>query len=463
MNIGNIGPRLLLSLHAQPMQWHVAIGELCDNSFDAAATRIEIIFSAGKTVELIDDGLGCDNVQKMLTLGEHYRQPTTSLGRFGVGLKEAACWLWGHLHLITNHKGTIRKADINWPELSKKDTWDVADPIETVAKPGEPLGTRLEFRHIQRAYPDFEKLACALSYYFSPALRSGRQIVIRTQRRKPIVCVAWAPPDLEDIVQDRFEINGKRVKLTAGIIPMDARTDRPGFSIAHGHRVITNSAFGSKGNSVSRICGIVELDSAWTLSKNKTDLVDADQHLLEDAIFERCKGIIEKSASQAEVLRNTELEARVSDSLRVILGQRRKAKRNPPENESGAIEQKDTKRKQRKASKCQPGESLLDACKAGQIRMEWEAKSDGHIGRVDLLGNVIFLNSEHERLAHHRQSENADALVDMCMMLLSHEAVDREQRDKLPFARDAEGFIDALSSVLRAQQITDNALELAKK
>lgn len=462
MNIGDIGPQYLLSLNAQPMKWHVALGELCDNSFDAGASRVEIGFGPKNALCVEDDGNGCANIERMLTLGDHFRQSTTSLGRWGVGLKETACWLWGELVISTVHRGELSRASVDWGRLAKQRDWNVPDPVVTRAE-GDARGTTLLFRNITKGFPKYEYIQEELSYYFAPALWSGRQIALKFPRRRSQVCAGWTLPDLEDIVQDRFDVNGKGVRLHAGVVTLGAMNERQGFSICHGHRIILNTALGSKGNSVSRVCGTVELDHAWTLSKNKTEVVDADERGLEDAIYERCKHIFAKSAAQAQLLRNSELETRISESLRNILAQRRKAKRKPRQNNSGTVESKKSSRRHRRASRCQPGDTFMEECDIGSIRMEWQARKDGQLGQVDLPGNVIYLNEEHERLAYHRDAENTEALVDNCMALLAFAAVDSEQKERLPFARDYEGFVDAYSNVLRAQQQTESPQHVEAK
>lgn len=455
MNIGQIGPQFLLALKHQPLQWSTVLGELCDNAFDAGANRVRITFGAKKMLTVADDGNGCDNVERMLTIGDHYRQPTTGLGRWGVGLKEAACWLWGELRLKTTYKGHTRKACIDWNSLSRQSSWEVPDP--TTSEAIDHRGTELIFRNIVKGYPDFERLRHELSYIFAPALWFGKQIVFDFARRQPQICSAWQIPDLEEMVQDRFEINGKRVHLKAGIVAMGAINDRKGFSFSHRHRIICNSAMGSCGRSVARICGIVELDRGWKLSKNKTAIVDSDEKLLEEAIYARCQELLDKADKQSQLLLNSELENKISESLRSLLESKAKAKRHSPEHSTGSVEPKNSDRKVRRAKNIQPGDKLLDQCDIGSIRMEWESMYTDSIGRVDLPGNIVYLNSNHARLMHHRDTENIDALVDQCMSLFAYEVIESEQRDKFPSFRHFDTFFDALAQILNKQQSTDDA------
>lgn len=461
MDVGQITPRFLESMHHQPMKWHVALGELCDNAFDAGAQQIQIKFGPKRKLEVIDDGAGCANLERMLTLGAHMRQRTTSLGRYGVGLKEAACWLWGELYIASSHRGTLREAVVNWPRLAKQDHWNIPDPVES---PATALsGTTLMFSDVTRQFPDYKSLAAELGYTFAPALWNGRQIKLLSARKPAIVCPGWALPDLEDVVAGQFTLNGKGVKLTAGIVAAGSANDRPGFSVCHGHRILLNTAFGAKGHSVSRIAGKLELDSEWGLAKNKTDIVDADQDQLEAAVFDLCGEIITRSAHQAEVLRNSELETKVSDQLRQIIGQSRdaKAKRKSPKNQSGSVQPTGSGKRHNRAKNTQPGSTLLSKCDIGQIRMEWQPRSDGVIGSVDLPGNVVYLNADHARMSHHRDNQNADALVDSCMALLAFEHIDLEQREKLVFGREYGGFVECWSDVLKSQQELEAATAAA--
>lgn len=454
INIGNIGPRILLSMkNPNGVTWNMVLGELCDNALDAEATRIDIDFSA-KSLTITDDGCGCDNIDRMLTLGDHYHRSSTKLGRYGVGLKDAACWLWGRLIVRTTNDFTQRMAKIDWESLSHSSSWRLIG-TETVCQ--FKSGTQLVFDGFKKKLPDFDKLATDLGYVFAPAILSGRQIKITRPRKQPILVRAWQMPPLTGLqVNERFEINGKVVHLMAGIVADGVLNPRSGFSVCHEHRIICNTSFGSGGHSTARFCGMIILDDSWKLSRNKTELVDDDSEDLSAAIFYHCEPLLRQSSEQAKYLRNTALETAVTEKLRGMLSAGIKEKRDSPSNETGGVTPKATGRKRNPKSKTQPGNKISSRL-AGRVRMEWRPREDGLIGEVDIPGSVIYLNSEHARLSFHQRMENDDALADACMMLITFEEMAREEKSKL--FKDFSGYIEALSSVLTQQQPDDQLQE----
>lgn len=449
IDLGQIPPSILISMRSNPCNWATAIGELVDNSFDAGATRIDIEFD-GKSMTISDDGAGCDNIEKMLTIGTHYRQASTKLGRYGVGLKDAACWLWGRLQIRTTKNGKLHRADVDWETLSRSKSWKISTPSPADAT---GRGTQLVFRDMTRKLPEFGAIAESLGYMFAPAITWGRQIRL-FKKGKLLACVrAWQMPPLTQQVNERFEINGKKVHLVAGIVPDDCVNEKSGFNICHEHRMICTTSFGSNGLSTSRICGTLTLDEAWTLSRNKTELVDTDSDELAAAIYHYCEEILKASSVQARHLRNTALESSVTEKLRVMLGSGVMEKRDPATNNTGGVKPKDSGRKRNPTGKTQPGSRVASRL-AGRVRMEWRPRHDGLMGEVDIPGAVIYLNSEHPRLAYHLKSENEDALADACMTLITFEEMNREERSKL--FRDFSGFVEALSTVLTSQQASES-------
>lgn len=470
MNIGNIPPSILRSINAQPMQWKVALGEACDNSFDSGANWVRIVFHGNKQVEITDDGGGCNNIEAMLTIGSHYKQANTKLGRFGVGLKELACWLWGELVIQTIHGGVVRKAAIDWERLAKASDWNVPDPTEKPVE-DQQRGTKLLFRKTIRNRPgDLGLLADELGYLFAPALWNGKQIAIESGKKK-LTVAAWQLPEFEgEIVRESFSVNGKRVDLTAGVVASDHVNSRKGFTFIHEFRVLLNSALGSCGKSVSRICGTVVLGPEWKLGKNKDAIQDSDDQMkaLEHAIYLRCESILERGERQSTMLRNSAFEGAVTTALRGLLSAAvddeadRKATREPPENPTGRIEPAGTGRRHKRARKDQPGQTFKGKSNLAGIRFEWETRQDGMIGRADLPGNVVYLNENHKRMVHHRNKENVDAIADLCCVILSEEVIRNRESSKLPIVRDFTDITSAISEVLRRQQETDDRVLVAR-
>lgn len=451
MNIGQIPPAILLSLRADKLDWKTALGELCDNAFDAKASRVEIEIGSGKRVVVKDDGIGCSDLAGMLTMGRHFGK-SAGLGRYGIGLKNAACWLWGRLEIVSNHKGVIRKAFVNWADLAKQDDWLIPPLKEDVATSDDPIGTKLVFNNVERKSPSFDQIIDELGYIFSPAIRAGKQIVIRSARKQEAVS-PWQPPKLVNAITDEFEVNGKGVKLYCGILPEGARCKRFGFHFTHRHRVVKEScSLGAMGHSVTRVCGIVDLDGSWQLTKNKTDIAE-DTDALESAIWERCGELIMASEEQAGEILCSELQTQVTDAIRECLSGMLKGARPGATGKTGSQQPtgKGGKHKNAKNTKRGAG-SIADKLNLSKLRMLFAPCDNGVLGRVDFAGHVVYLNSDHPRVVHHRETRNQEALADQCLMLLSYGHVHAEQKSSLPFAREYSGFLDMVSSLLAGKQ-----------
>lgn len=467
MNIGNIPPSILRTINAQTMVWKIALAEAVDNSFDSGATSARIVFKSKNGLEIVDDGNGCADIEKMLTIGRHTRQASTKLGRFGVGLKELACWLWGELVIETVHNRIMRRAAVDWERLAKQDHWNIPDASENKAARSES-GTRLLFNRTTRNTPDLATLAEEMGYLFAPAIWIGKQIVIESKKKK-ILVLAWKLPEFEgDVVRDTFLVNGKQVELVAGVVSVDAVNSRKGFTFIHEHRQLLNSALGSKGKSVSRLCGTVVLGPEWKLGKNKDAIQDSDEQIiaLEDAIFSRCRDVFSRAEQQSSILRNTEIEGAVNKSLQSLVASSaqkandRKAKRSASGEQIGGVKPSGSGRRHKKARLDQDGETFCSIASIGQVRFEWESKPDNSIGWFDAAGKVLYLNDCHTRLSYHKQKENIDAIADICCTVLVGALLDSRDKSLLPCMRDCGDLTSALSKVLSAQQKSDELVKV---
>ena len=463
MNIGNIPPSILRSINAQTMMWKIALSEAIDNSFDSGSNWVRIVFASKNQLEIIDDGLGCADIEKMLTIGLHMRQASTKLGRFGVGLKELACWLWGEIVIQTVHSGVMRKASVDWEKLAKQKDWNIPDPSARSAVQ-EERGTRLTFRKTTRNNPgDISAIADELGYIFAPALWQGKQIAIEFGRKK-LTVVAWKLPEFDgDVVKDTFYVNGKRGESVVGVVTVDALNTRKGLTFIHETRQLLNSALGSMGRSVARVCGIVILGPEWKLGKNKDAIQDTDDQMkeLEKEIFSRCEDVFRRADRQSEMLRNSALEGAVTKCLQSLVSnsaqglEDRKAKRTGQGGQPGAVKPSGSGRRHKKAKLDQDGETFRSVASIGQVRFEWESRTDNSIGWFDPLGKVLYLNDCHPRLSHHKQEENLDAIADTCCTVLVSSLIEARDKSMLPCMRDCNDFTSGLSKVLSAQQESD--------
>jgi hypothetical protein len=82
------------------------------------------------------------------------------------------------------------------------------------------------------------------------------------------------------------------------------------------------------------------------------------------------------------------------------------------------------------------------------------------LGAVDLPGSRIKLNELHPRLAFHRELENAEALIDICLNLIAVETWDSRELSKFKQLRDYPSFAEAYSRLLMGAESTkrDNTL-----
>lgn len=430
---------ILQALRNQSLSYKAILGELIDNSFDAGATRIRIEV-VGKDLVVEDDGDGCADLASMVTLGKHIKQAGTRLGRYGVGLKDAALWLGGPTRIRSVHGGIVRNVFIDWDHLHD---WEIPDPTEIEASPGE-RGTRITFHGITHRFPDGERyseLVGDISYLFTPALKSGKQIVFKGKNKQPITATRFELPRLEHIVDTDIVVDGKRAHVHVGVVPDGDANPRPGIAYTHGFRVIMgggSTALGCGGKSPARISGWVSLDSGWRLNKNK-DGVNIDSDRLGDAVYAVIRNIVDIAARQTMSIRSAALAQKLTSMLRGMTPGTGDAKRDRTGEKPGTIDQKGSGRKHRNATKAKNGESRR-VVSLGRMSIDFKSCVQPSIGEVDLSGEFIWLAENNPWIVRLRKEENADALVTAAIGLFAAE--DHTTQPSLPakWARQTESM-----------------------
>lgn len=460
---GKPDPHMIESMRRRNLTWRDILGELIDNSFDAGAKRVVISFGPHKTLSVSDDGRGCLDAGAMLNPGTHVRQETTELGRYGIGLKDAIYGLWCHVLIASVSRGQSMTCEFH-PDWVLKYGW--GHPRAEIEDSSDPTGTVIRFRSYQRGSPgSFEDLADELSHVFAPALASGRQIIVEhcgsKKRLKQVVCSAPTLPPMDLSITDEFEVDGKKVRLVAGVVKQGVRNMRPGLAILYGHRAIkVGSGIGSEGKSIARVTGTVTLGDGWALTTNKNDLAVEDYESLAPEISHRCRSIFARGMMEARHLQldilKSEAESRL-EGLREALKQQRKPirdckERREPGDGRGTHQRGNGKGRRRNVKNVQPGDRVLNAiAEQPAVTIDWvELGEQSPMVHVELMPFRVTFNVDHPWVARVQQDNNADAIEYAAVQMLC-DALMEEQgpKDLFPFFRGHSSVRDAITAAMR--------------
>lgn len=441
--------------------WLDALGEWIDNGFDAGALSVTIEFGQ-RAVQISDDGEGLPEMSRMYRLGSHRRGRHTSLGKFGVGSKNAAAWAGRRVFVRSTHGGVTREVTIGPGDIVVKDgRWIGPDPIERTALPGEK-GTIVRVESCRKA-PPRESLG-RLGLIFMPALNNGKQILLKMNgKRKPIE--AYREPLMQDVVADKFLVRGKPVEIEIGILRDGQAREYPGFLLCYGHRVIDTTSIGVKEFSCARLSGKIILGEGWSPTKNKNALSDNSEELA-DAIHERIRWICQRAETLSESIASKslrlELEDMLNDSLKSAKSrEKRKHRDNEPGESSDQDPNKPKKRGKRgKASdfdSSKPGSvDVDDGVKKGTgIKMDWYTAKDGDtLGRYDSPAKTVLLNDANAYLIRAKRQRNLEALYGSVMgIYLYHESTNKG-RQRLAF--EFTDFLSAWGKVMNDMHFAED-------
>lgn len=427
--------------------WHDCLAELIDNSFDAGATRAVISF-ARRSLSVVDDGQGTSDLRSMVRFGGHKKHKTTSLGCYGVGLKDAWTWLSNVIAIETSHGGQFSTLSVDVSKLKQLDSgnWIGPDPVVRESTKDE-RGTKISFGplHANRTLPKadtFERLGRT----FMPALVAGKQIVVeQSGKRTPIK--AYKIPSMVESVEEGFEISGKLVSFHIGIAQDGERISKPGFCLCYGHRVLDNTTYGCGPYSSARMVGQIKLGVGWKLTPHKNDLSDHSDEL-ENEIHVRIKHLLEKAEQIGEDIESrqlrTEIETGFNSALRSANG---RFKRKPPTGDNpGTVLPKFTGKKHRA-----PANNDADANAAPRkrgIQLDWCTIEPHLLGQCDQLASRVLLNLDNDFIRYAKRTANKPALHAVAIGLFCHSAANTDGKQR--FAFELKDFVGSWGTVMNS-------------
>jgi hypothetical protein len=446
--------------------WARSLAEMIDNALDANATQIRISID-NRTVTISDDGHGIRDLAAVVTPGAHDAGEFTVIGMYGVGLKDAWHWIGTKMTVDTVHDGTRGTIEADTEKMERERSW-LIDPPEyrqSTDAPRTSISIRLHDKDPKRGLPSQSHLD-QLAWMFTPALLASKQILFRDARKRAASPLKpFQLPIFERAHDSEFEVNGKHVRLTAGIVPEGQRMKHGPMWIQYGHRnILGATAIGCKGYSTERIGGVVALGKGWKLSDHKDDLTDHKDEL-DDAIYDRISGLLEEAEKLAQDIENDRLEFELNDLLNEAWNKARKMekeRRRSSQGGSGPIDSITTGRKRRKAAvhddKDEGSVEVIGSERGGKakrlgIRMVFESfDSDETIGAVDAYGKRIRLNRDHPFVQEARKTQNLPALHAMALGVAANHACNVGQGGQRFLSFDAEEFNETLGILLYAMK-----------
>jgi hypothetical protein len=445
---------LLFSLANAKMSWIDAIGEWIDNAFDADAKSVHIAFT-DRGLRIQDDGRGTSDLLSMIRLGAHKPHGTTKLGRYGIGGKDAALWAGGMkstLSIYSAHKGAAQFMGLTWEEVAESD-WDVPDPKPVRAELGyatciniDPLCQRRPSKH------QWQRIKEDLAYTFSAGLRRGRQIKL-TQGATTDVIAPWQLPAFDGATVDTVITVGKRTaRVVCGVV-RDEVNDKAGFTYLHEWRVIeAASDHGCGRYSSSRVCGMVELDASWPLTRNKNGIThDAEE--LYAAVEEAARPVLERADQAGDDLRSNALKGKASGFLNQLLQSATPVKgvRVRTGVASGTVTPTHKGSPHKRAAVEQPGNRFPS--RTGTEGSEWSIEYRT-LSKPDVVGEVrqtsVVLNLACPVIAHlHASGDWRASAIQACNMIAFENSVGTRPLFKgLPAGVDGRGlYYEALGHI----------------
>ena len=405
----------------------VCFTEIIDNSLDADARSVQVILKSGKELVVIDTGRGIPNVDDLVRFGGHtgHRTGRTSSGIYGIGFKEAAASLGGErarIEVITVRAGKTTHCEIEWERLKTSRQCMSKSEVDT---PDAAPGTRITIRPLKQRFPDGtsrDRFFENLSYIYWPAIKRGVLIQFQVGAHTHTL-KQWEPPaNLEDEIDVHIDLGGKRARLHAGIVPKGAPNDRAGITYFHGYRVVKRNGRDGCGTwNPQRVWGFVELDHtrSWSRSKNKTDLIDADD--LYDEVEHLLTPMLKKAHEQAHTIEISEQHEALQALLQTAVFGTPDAKAKRDEGpESGTVTPTNTGRRHKKAKKKQDGETMT-RCGGKVLQLlfmpGWKEGFGKPIGEIEEGRKVIAIKlfNDHPAVLDATSPWQARRLFDLAM------------------------------------------------
>lgn len=455
---------LLRSYVNSGLTWWKALAEFIDNSINADCTRV-VIDCSSRVLTIADDGTGAKDILSLFLLGDERHKRGNSI--YGIGAKDAWLSCADEMHVETIHKGIHSRLSVDIEQLIGNN-WQSPDP--EVSQSQGPSGTVIQLPlRKDKKLPNTEVFE-RLSWVFTPAIRSGKQIVVKKGDNRELLKPLELPPRQDVCVSD-FAIDGKWVHIDIGILHDGATIQNGPFWLIHKHRILEATSIGAGEYSVRRLAGTITLGEGWKISKNKDCLTESSERLAE-AILVRIEPILEKASQLSETLESELIRNEIQRLINSAVGEANKigrGKRNrKPDGNIGSKAPTGRGGKHTRASKVHlAGDVIEDGStankKTGGLQFDWESLADkpNSIGRFEFSGKRVYLNDANPFVASIKQGDNRSAILCCVMSLIADDQCRRDQTGHNLFKFAFSDFSEAVGKLLSERESKEGNASVA--
>jgi hypothetical protein len=355
--------------------------ELVDNSCDSAAKQISIEMDQN-TISIDDDGGGFSGTveqgtAKFFTYGASVGAKER-IGRYGIGLKEAAPWLATWIELTSGNGSEALHIIANWDRMLKERTFKF-DTAELLTVPR--IGTHILLRNIRhgRVTPQKKKqLKLELQKSYAPGLRQGLiAIHFRDGPGEPQQLTASPRPALIDRREFVGYFRSKEFRAVCGLLAdRKANHEFSGWHFSYGARVVKSDRAKLSGFYGEAILVQRKTGRDWKLNRHKTDFDERPDLIDHLAKVPEVQELITALNQNARTIELEKIAANVTRIMQSILApepETIKQKRPGPHVKDGTIVPKDGKRILDDAA-------IVDEAESGNVRRQRKPKPPKELG-----------------------------------------------------------------------------------
>lgn len=362
----------------------VAIKELIDNSYDAAAKTVSIFSEPSGNLVISDDGVGFEDLAKSVIIGESSKQ--NKVGRYGVGLKDAVIKYSRQTIIQSNGK----QITANWEEILEGSSDGQNIPIE---KSDIKIGSVITLVGFSELYKPLKFDEADISKTYYPIIKEGNFNILLNGKLVETNLL----PGFIKVVKKNFTWRGRRVQLKGGTFKgsdQNGKTWR-GYNPYYMGRLIGSGGITNRGvgdsicTNFSFMVHLFDDEKSWTLNTNKDGVEELDD-LLEHIYTTFTCDLLEEASRQAEDIELREIEADINE---MFLGRSRNQTRGAADTPKKGTIEPTGKGKAKKRTFTDTGDGQYESAKGRRKKFKFKFDELGHSGAGDaqLIGKTVVV------------------------------------------------------------------------